>query len=95
MLSPQARRSRARLAGLTRASRYDGVAITARATAAAEARFLKQVTTEAAARGEKCTPEELARRARLAKAAFYESITFASLVARGKRKKAAGKKAAA
>lgn len=94
MLTPEARRSRARLAGLTRASRYEGRAITARATAAAEARFYEQAKAEAKERGETCSEAELQRRARILRKVFYERITLASLTARAAKKKPAKKSAA-
>ena len=83
MLSPEQRQARARIAGLTCHAR--GRTNTGPATAAAEARFRKQVLTEAEERGETLTELEVERRASAARRLFYARLAFQSAKARSER----------
>ena len=80
MLTPEARRARARTAGLSCHAR--GKTNTAPATAAAEARFEREVLAEANAAGETLTSEQIERRAKAKRALFFARLSFASAKAR-------------
>lgn len=82
-MTPEARRQRARLGGLTTAAR--GRVNTGPATAAAEARFAAQVIREAEARGETLTPEQVTKRAFYAREVFYARLAYLSAKARSAR----------
>ncbi len=80
----EARKAIGRIGGLARAARY-GPEITARATRAADERFL----TEARALAPSGTPEsEIVRRAALLRREFYSRLAYKSAEARRKRKAA-------
>ena len=83
MLTPEARKARARIAGLTAAAL--GRTNTGPATAAAEARYAREVRDEAAARGESLTEAEIARRAAAKRKLFYARLSYASAKARTAR----------
>jgi hypothetical protein len=74
---------RARIAGL--ACHAKGRTNTGPATAAAEARFARQVIDEAAAQGETLTEADFARRASAARKLFYARLSFESAKARSAR----------
>lgn len=82
-MTPEARRQRARIAILSRYSR--SAPDTTAATAAAEARFAKQVRQEAAAAGEALTDAEVARRAAYRRELFYTRLAYKSAKARSER----------
>ena len=86
-LNAAQRSQRARLAVL--ASHRKGKTNTGPAKAAADARFRKQVLNEATARGEVLTEAEVERRASFARREFYARISYESLKARSRNKKAA------
>ena len=80
MLSPEQRKARARIAGLTCHAR--GRTNTVPATAAAEARFAREVLEEAAAAGESLTDADIARRAAAKRKLFFARLSYASAKAR-------------
>lgn len=83
MLSQEQRSQRARIAGLTTHAR--GRTNTLPAKEAAEARFAREVATDALAAGEQLTPAEITRRAGFARQAFYARLAFESSKARSAR----------
>ena len=90
MLSPEQRQTRARIAGLT--THAKGRTNTGPATAAAEARFAREVLEEAAAAGETLTPDQVARRAKAKRSLFYARLSFQAAkarTARGRSRRAA------
>lgn len=87
LLSPEARRQRARIGGLTSAAM--GRTNTGPATAAAEARFEGQVRREAAERGETPTEAEIARRTVAARRLFFAKLAYKSAQARSRDKRSA------
>lgn len=90
MLSPEQRQARARIAGLT--AHAMGRTNTGPATAAAEARFAREVIAEAEAAGENLTEQQVAKRAAAKRKLFYARLAYASAKARSAR--ARGRKAA-
>jgi hypothetical protein len=83
MMTPEQRRARARIAGLT--AHANGRTNTGPATLAAEARFAREVRDDAAARGEEITEAEVDRRATLKRRLFYARLSYASAKARTER----------
>lgn len=88
-LSAAGRQQRARIAGLTRSSRYDGHEVVAKARAAFDERFRREVIELAAERGEELTEAEVARRAQAALKAHMARLAFRSAKARSGRREAA------
>lgn len=83
-LTPTERRLRARLGGLTAHSRHDSRELTAPARAAALARFEREVDPDGT-----LDPEERARRAGLARRAYFARLALKSAQARRVRRGAA------
>lgn len=83
MLSPEQRRARARIAGLS--CHALGRTNVGPATIAAEARFRKQVIADAEARGESLTDRDIERRTVAARKLFFARLAFASAKARSAR----------
>jgi hypothetical protein len=83
LLSPEQRQARARIAGLTAAAM--GRTNTGPATAAAEARYAREVREEAAARGETITEADVARRAAAKRRLFFARLSYQSAKARSAR----------
>jgi hypothetical protein len=83
LLSPEQRQARARIAGLT--CHAKGRTNTGPATAAAEARFEREVIAEAEAAGESLTADQVSRRAQAKRKLFYARLSFASAKARSAR----------
>lgn len=86
---------RARLGGLTRASQYDGIVVTAAARQAADQRFYDQAAREATERGEQLTEAQLGRRASALRRLHYTRMAFESARVRASKKIAAGSTSAA
>jgi hypothetical protein len=82
-LTAAERSQRARIAALT--LHASGGTNVAAAHAAAEARFYRQAETEAAARGEELTEQQLARRAGQLKRLYFARLAFSSAKARRAR----------
>lgn len=80
-MTPEQRRQRARLGGLTTAAR--GHVNTAPATAASERRFADEVRAEADAAGEVLTEDQVYRRAFSKRKLFYARLAYSSAKARG------------
>ena len=76
-LSPEQRSMRARIAALTRWSQEDPAAQSTAGQAGLRAKFVREVTAAAAARGEKPTDAELHRRAEAAYRAHMVRIRLA------------------
>jgi len=90
-LTPEQRKARARIAGLT--AHANGRTNTAAASRAAEARFAEEVREEAANRGEDLGEAEVLRRAAFKRKLFYARLSWASAKARSAR--AQGRRAGA
>lgn len=90
-----ARVLRARVGGLTRATRYDGVEVTAAARQAADQRFRDQAAREAVERGDQLTEAQLERRASALRRLHYARMAFESAKVRASKKIAAGSTSAA
>ena len=82
MLTPEQRQARARIAGLTIHAK--GKTNTGPATAAAEARFSREVIEEAAAAGETLTDADIARRAKAKRQLFYARLSYTAARARSR-----------
>lgn len=82
-MTPEQRRRRARIAGLTAAAL--GRTNTGPAKEAAEARFEAEVRQEAAARGETLTEDQVQRRASAKRRLFFARLSDASAKARSAR----------
>src|SRR4051812_2452367 len=82
-MTPEQRQARARIAGLTAAAK--GRTNTRPATAAAEARFEREVLAEAEARGETLTQTDVDRRANAKRRLFYARLAYTSAKARSAR----------
>jgi hypothetical protein len=82
-MTPEARRQRARLGGLTTAAR--GTGDTESGRLAFEARFERRVREEAAARSETPSEREIARRADAARRLHFARLAFSSARARSAR----------
>src|SRR5436853_8879 len=79
--------ARGRLGGLTRSSLYDGLVVTSKARAAADARFLAQVDPSGELR--RANPKEAARRAEAARKLHYVRMAYESARSRSRNKKTA------
>ena len=75
-MTPAQKKARARLGGLTAAAM--GRSTTVAATAAAEARYEREVREEAAARGETLTDVQITRRAAAKRELFYARLSCKS-----------------
>lgn len=82
-MTPEQRQARARIAGLTAAAL--GRTNTGPATAAAEARYAREVRAEAAERGETLTEAEIAKRAAAKRKLHFARLSYASAKARSAR----------
>jgi hypothetical protein len=82
-MTPEQRRARARIAGLT--AHANGSTNTAPASAAAEARYTREVRDEAVARGETISGAEVERRAAIKRKLFYARLTWERARARTAR----------
>jgi hypothetical protein len=82
MLTPEQRSQRARIGGLTRASRYDSHEVTRPAKLAFQERFRRQVREAAAAAGEQLPEVEVERRTKAALDAYMVRLAYRSSRAR-------------
>lgn len=83
MLTPEGRKARARIAGLT--AHAMGRTNTGPATKAAEARFRLEVLAEAEARGETLTNGDVERRTSAKRRLFYARLAYRSAQVRHER----------
>ncbi|MBJ7596507.1 hypothetical protein [Candidatus Nephthysia bennettiae] len=90
-LTPTQRQLRAQLGGLSSAEKplEERRENTSAARAAFEARFVREIVTEALARGEQLDDKEIARRADLRRRAYYSRMRLDALRAARERRQAA------
>jgi hypothetical protein len=82
-MTPEQKKARARIAGLT--AHAMGRTNVGPAREAAEARYRREVLEEAAARGETLTEEKIIRRAESKRKLFYARLAWSSAKARSTR----------
>ena len=85
-MTPEQRKARARIAGLT--AHANGRTNVGPATAAAEARYALEARQEAAERAEDITEAEVQRRAAIKRKLFYARLSYQSAKVRSARKRA-------
>ena len=83
MMTPEQRKARARIAGLTAAA--NGRTNVGPALAAAEARYEREVREEAAARGETLSEAQVVRRATAKRRLFFARLSYRSAQVRSAR----------
>lgn len=89
-MSPTPRQLAGQRGGLVTRSRYDGRTITAAARAGQLARFAREVDAWAAARGERLSPDERAKRIDAAQQAHMAKMRIARRQAAGAPREGAG-----